>query len=133
MAWRRGGGTDRRGAERLRALQVSRLHILSSRCERRRQPLSTSRYLSPTAARKPEILRVPSLRNVATTAPYFHDGSASTLPAAVKAMGVAQLDRALSDQQIAAVVAFLNTLTGTYRGQAVRPPAATPRTGSPIQ
>ena len=86
----------------------------------------------PLGSPEPVFVRVPSLRNVATTAPYFHDGSASTLPEAVKAMGVAQLDRVLTDQQIAAVVAFLNTLTGTYRGQAVRPAATTPRTGSAI-
>jgi cytochrome c peroxidase len=86
----------------------------------------------PLGSPEPVFVRVPSLRNVATTAPYFHDGSASTLPEAVKVMGVAQLDRVLTDQQITAVVAFLNTLTGTYRGQAVRPAAATPRTGSPI-
>jgi cytochrome c peroxidase len=33
-----------------------------------------------------------------------------------KAMGISQLDRVLTDQQIAAIVAFLNTLTGTYKG-----------------
>jgi cytochrome c peroxidase len=86
----------------------------------------------PLGSPEPVFVRVPSLRNVATTAPYFHDGSAPTLPEAVKAMGVAQLDRVLTDQQVAVVVAFLNTLTGTYRGQAVRPAAATPRTGPPI-
>ena len=86
----------------------------------------------PLGSPEPVLVRVPSLRNVATTAPYFHDGSAATLPEAVKAMGIAQLDRVLTDQQIAAIVAFLNTLTGTYRGQAVRPAAATPRTGSAI-
>jgi len=42
-------------------------------------------------------------------------------------MGKAQLDRALTDLQIAAIVAFLNTLTGTYRGQAVAPATGTPR------
>ena len=84
----------------------------------------------PLGSPEPVMLRVPSLRNVATTAPYFHDGSASTLPEAVKAMGIAQLDRVLTDQQIAAIVAFLNTLTGTYRGQAVRPPAVAPRAGT---
>lgn len=83
----------------------------------------------PLGSPEPVMLRVPSLRNVATTPPYFHDGSASTLPEAVKAMGVAQLDRVLTDQQTAAVVAFLNTLTGTYRGQEVRPATATPRAG----
>jgi cytochrome c peroxidase len=68
---------------------------------------------------EPALLRVPSLRNVATTAPYFHDGSAATLADAVKAMGVAQLDRALTDDQIAAIIAFLNTLTGRYNGAPV--------------
>jgi cytochrome c peroxidase len=78
--------------------------------------------LSP--ATEPKSVRVPSLRNVATTPPYFHDGSAATLSEAVKAMGIAQLDRVLTDQQIAAIMAFLNTLTGTYRGQVVRPATA---------
>jgi cytochrome c peroxidase len=84
----------------------------------------------PLGSAEPELVRVPSLRNVATTPPYFHDGSAPTLAAAVRAMGVAQLDRLLSEQQITAIVAFLNTLTGTYRGQAVALPAAAPRAGT---
>ena len=79
----------------------------------------------PLASPEPEIVRVPSLRNVAVTPPYFHDGSAATLPQAVKAMGYAQLDRVLTDDQTKAIVAFLNTLTGTYRGKPV-----TPRDGS---
>jgi len=74
---------------------------------------------SPLAAPKPEILRVPSLRNVATTAPYFHDGSAPTLHDAVRQMAAAQLDQDLSDQQVQAIVAFLQTLTGNYRGAPV--------------
>jgi cytochrome c peroxidase len=78
----------------------------------------------PLAASEPEVLRVPSLRNVATTPPYFHDGSAATLSEAVKAMGIAQLDRKLTEQQIMKIVAFLKTLTGTFRGQPVVP--ATP-------
>ena len=86
----------------------------------------------PVGSAEPELLRVPSLRNVATTPPYFHDGSAPTLSEAVKTMGNAQLDRVLTDQQIAAIVAFLNTLTGTYRGQAVGPGTATPRAGAAI-
>ncbi|HEX4617438.1 MAG TPA: cytochrome c peroxidase [Stellaceae bacterium] len=73
----------------------------------------------PLASPKPEILRVPSLRNVATTPPYFQDGSAPTLRNAVRKMAFAQLDATLSDQQIGAIVAFLNTLTGTYRGAPV--------------
>lgn len=70
---------------------------------------------------KPEIVRVPSLRNVAVTPPYFHDGSAATLTQAVQAMGYAQLDRTLTDDQTAAIVAFLTTLTGTYLGKPVVP------------
>ncbi len=70
-------------------------------------------------AAKPEIVRVPSLRNVAATPPYFHDGSAPTLQEAVRRMAAAQLDRTLTDQQVDAIVAFLQTLTGTYRGAPV--------------
>jgi cytochrome c peroxidase len=77
---------------------------------------------APLTGGAPDLLRVPSLRNVATTAPYFHDGSAATLAEAVHRMGVAQLDRALSDQQVAAIVAFLGTLTGAYRGVPVAAP-----------
>lgn len=65
------------------------------------------------------LLRVPSLRNVATTPPYFHDGSAATLEEAVRRMASAQLDRTLTDQQIASLVSFLKTLTGNYRGKPV--------------
>lgn len=68
------------------------------------------------ASPRPEILRVPSLRNIATMAPYFHDGSAATLCQAVRKMAAAQLDLDLPGDQIHAIVAFLNTLTGNYRG-----------------
>jgi cytochrome c peroxidase len=73
----------------------------------------------PLVFAKPEIVRVPSLRNVATTAPYFHDGSAPTLDEAVRKMAAAQLDRTLSDRQVDSIVAFLQTLTGNYRGAPV--------------
>jgi cytochrome c peroxidase len=81
----------------------------------------------PLGSAEPVLVRVPSLRNVATTPPYFHDGSAPTLSDAVRAMGIAQLDRVLTDQQVATIVAFLDTLTGTYRNEVVRPAADTPR------
>jgi cytochrome c peroxidase len=70
----------------------------------------------PLASPEPEILRVPSLRNVAATPPYFHDGSAPTLDDAVRKMGLAQLNSTLTDQQVTAIVAYLQTLTGNYRG-----------------
>ena len=68
------------------------------------------------------VLRVPSLRNVAATAPYFHDGSTPTLPEAVRMMARAQLDRAVSDQDVSDIVAFLASLTGQYRGRPVAAP-----------
>jgi len=63
------------------------------------------------------VFKVPSLRNIALTAPYFHDGSAKTLPEAVRVMGRYQLGRMLSDEDIELLVAFLKTLTGEYNGQ----------------
>jgi cytochrome c peroxidase len=85
----------------------------------------------PLASPEPAIIRVPSLRNVAATAPYFHDGSTATLPQAVKAMGYAQLDRALTVDETKAIVAFLKTLTGTYRGKPVTPAAGSRQTDAP--
>ncbi|MDR3404210.1 MAG: cytochrome c peroxidase [Chthoniobacter sp.] len=58
------------------------------------------------------VFRVPSLRNVAMTAPYFHDGSAATLPEAVRVMARYQLGRTISEDEISRIVAFLSTLTG---------------------
>jgi cytochrome c peroxidase len=73
----------------------------------------------PLGRREPVMLRVPSLRNVAQTAPYFHDGSAPTLEDAVRKMGAAQLNFNLTDGQIANIVTFLQTLTGNYKGHRV--------------
>jgi cytochrome c peroxidase len=58
------------------------------------------------------VFRVPSLRNVAMTAPYFHDGSAPTLEAAVTAMARYQLGRAIEPDDLKLLVAFLQSLTG---------------------
>lgn len=56
--------------------------------------------------------RVQSWRNVAMTAPYFHDGSVKTLDAAVRIMAEVQLGTKLSDADVADIIAFLETLTG---------------------
>lgn len=61
--------------------------------------------------------RVPSLRNVALTAPYFHDASAADLAQAVAAMAKYQLGVDLKKNEIARIVKFLNTLTGEYEGR----------------
>jgi len=65
------------------------------------------------------VFKVPSLRNVALTAPYFHDGSVETLAEAVSIMGRVQLGQRLSDEDVQLIVGFLHTLTGTYQGQAL--------------
>jgi cytochrome c peroxidase len=58
------------------------------------------------------VFKVPTLRNVAMTPPYFHDGSVATLPAAVRVMARVQLGRTLTDAEVADLVAFLASLTG---------------------
>jgi cytochrome c peroxidase len=58
------------------------------------------------------VFRVPSLRNVGLTAPYLHDGSLPTLSLAVSVMATYQLGRSLDRDQIDAIVAFLETLSG---------------------
>jgi len=63
------------------------------------------------------VFKVPSLRNVALTPPYFHDGSAKRLEDAVEVMGKYQLGRKLSPGDIEQIVKFLNTLTGEYEGK----------------
>ena len=56
--------------------------------------------------------KVPTLRNVELTYPYFHDGAANTLGEAVDIMGRLQLGRTFNATENASIVAFLKTLTG---------------------
>jgi cytochrome c peroxidase len=63
------------------------------------------------------MFKVPSLRNVELTAPYFHDGSAATLPDAVRMMAKYQLGRHLADDEVESIVEFLKTLTGEWNGK----------------
>jgi len=55
--------------------------------------------------------RIPTLRNVAHTAPYFHNGAVSELPEAVRVMGKTQLNLDLTDEQVEALVAFLKSIS----------------------
>lgn len=57
------------------------------------------------------VFKVPSLRNIAKTGPYFHDGSIKTLPEAVSIMAEYQLGKKLDSQQVKDIVTFLNALT----------------------
>jgi len=58
------------------------------------------------------VFKVPSLRNIAETAPYLHDGSVETLEESIVIMGKYQLGRDLTDEQVNDIVLFLETLTG---------------------
>ena len=82
------------------------------------------------------MFKVPTLRNVALTAPYFHDGTQRSLEDAVKIMGQVQLGRELTEAQIGDIVAFLESLTGVLP-EGARPtpdelPAVAPLEPSPL-
>lgn len=81
------------------------------------RPVDLGRFLLTQVTRDHEVFRVPSLRNVGLTAPYFHDGRTPTLEAAVAIMAWVQLGRTLSQEDIHAIVQFLHTLTGEYQGR----------------
>jgi cytochrome c peroxidase len=59
-----------------------------------------------------DVFKVPTLRNVAKTAPYFHDGSVSNLNDAIRIMAKTQLNKELSDTEVQKIEVFLNALTG---------------------
>ncbi len=63
------------------------------------------------------VFKVPSLRNIALTAPYLHDGSANTIEEVINIMGKTQLGRTLSNEEVQLLKSFLNTLTGEYNDQ----------------
>jgi cytochrome c peroxidase len=76
------------------------------------QPADNGRFNATKREVDRHVFKVPSLRNVALTAPYFHDGSAATLPEAVQVMFAYQLGRPASQQDVELIVKFLGTLTG---------------------
>lgn len=65
-----------------------------------------------------DVFKVPGLRNVQGTFPYFHDGSIASLDTAVKIMAKAQLNKNLSAEEIKQIVAFLNSLSGDVNSDA---------------
>lgn len=58
-----------------------------------------------------DMFKVPSMRNITKTQPYFHDGSVSDLGKAIRIMGKVELNKDLSDEQIASIITFLEALT----------------------
>ena len=80
------------------------------------------------------VFRVPTLRNVALTAPYFHTGDVWDLREAIQIMAEKQLNKKLKDEEIDAIAAFLESLTGEIPGEALSLPtlpASTPGTAHP--
>lgn len=75
---------------------------------------------APVRSDPPDVFRVPSLRNIAVTAPYFHNGTSPTLDDAVRKMAHSQLNATLADSDVSSIVAYLQTLTGEYHGAPVR-------------
>jgi cytochrome c peroxidase len=74
------------------------------------------RYKETQLERDRHRFKVPGLRNVEHTWPYYHDGTRITLEDAVRDMGYYQSDVKMSDSEVAKVTAFLKTLTGEYQG-----------------
>ncbi|MCB9557950.1 MAG: c-type cytochrome [Deltaproteobacteria bacterium] len=68
------------------------------------------------------MFKVPSLRNVAKTGPYFHDGSVKELGSAVRMMAEHQLGKTLSDAEVGEIVAFLGALTGEVPSDYIKEP-----------
>lgn len=72
------------------------------------------------------VFKVPGLRNVFMTPPYFHDGSVATLSQAIRLMADLQTGRKLSDQQVDSMVQFLEALTGELPANFAMPPTLPP-------
>ena len=70
-----------------------------------------------------DVFKVPGLRNVDKTYPYFHDGSIASLDSSIQIMAKTQLNKTLSGDEIKNIIAFLKTLTGDIREEAKSMPA----------
>lgn len=77
-----------------------------------------------------QVFKVPSLRNIDKTGPYYHDGSIATLDEAVQLMGRHQLGRELTPAQVSSIVTFLKATTGPLPEALIAPPKLPPSTRS---
>jgi cytochrome c peroxidase len=68
------------------------------------------------------VFKVPSLRNIKETGPYFHDGSVPTLDQAIRNMAVHQRGVTLSDAQVKSIEIWLGSLTGQVPISYIKPP-----------
>lgn len=69
-----------------------------------------------------DVFKVPGLRNVEMTYPYFHDGSIASLDSTIKIMGKVELNKSFTETEVKNVVSFLMTLTGDIREEAKKMP-----------
>jgi cytochrome c peroxidase len=94
-------------------------------------PGDKGRFAVTKTASDEYVFRVPSLRNISLTPPYFHSGKSWDLRQAVAIMGSSQLGAQLTDDEVAKITGFLGTLTGNQPSVVLPtlPPsaAATPR------
>lgn len=103
-------------------------HLGSTYDESHKIAEDLGRYLVTKDPGHKYMWRVPPLRNIALTAPYFHNGSAKTLHEAVRIMAKTQLKRDLNKKQVDQIVAFLNSLTGKRPKQELPSLPSTPNT-----
>jgi cytochrome c peroxidase len=80
-------------------------------------PADLGRFTLTGLERDRFVFRVPSLRNVRLTGPYFHDGRTDSLEEAVEIMARSQLGREIAREETRLIVRFLGTLTGEYEGK----------------
>jgi cytochrome c peroxidase len=93
------------------------------------------RFKVTHAVEDKSVFKVPSLRNVQKTGPYFHDGKTATLWTAVQEMGEYQLGRELTDDETRQIVTFLRTLTGQLPTDYIKAPPlpqSTDKTPPPV-
>ncbi|MFN0169450.1 MAG: cytochrome-c peroxidase [Bryobacteraceae bacterium] len=75
------------------------------------------------------MFKVPSLRNIEKTGPYYHDGSVPALDAAVKSMAEYQLGKTLKEEEVASIVTWLKALTGELPADYIKAPEL-PKSGA---
>lgn len=93
--------------------------------ETRSDPIDEGRFMATKNEADRYLFRIAPLRNIARTAPYFHDGSVARLEDAIRIMASVQLGRAMAETDVVNIVAFLDSLTGPVP-EHYAPPVQTP-------
>lgn len=84
--------------------------------------VDNGRYLVTNNEADKYLFKVPSLRNIEKTHPFFHDGSVTDLGEAVKIIAKLQLNKDLTEEEVKYIVVFLSTLTGTVPAELAKAP-----------